>query len=44
MLENSDNNIIRHNLLIGNILAQEQVYEDDSSDSNLIENNEVRMY
>jgi mannuronan 5-epimerase len=44
MLENSDNNIIRHNLLIGNILAEEQIYEDDSSDSNLIENNEVRMY
>ena len=39
ILENSDNNTVRSNTLVGNILAEEQVYVDDSSDSNLIYDN-----
>jgi parallel beta-helix repeat protein len=39
ILENSDKNTVRGNTLVGNILAKEQVYVDDNSDSNLIYDN-----
>lgn len=43
ILDNSDNNIVRGNTLVGNILAEEQVYVDDTSDSNVIDDNTELM-
>ena len=43
ILEGSSDNIIRANVLVGNILSEEQIYDDGSGSGNTIEDNEVSI-